>query len=289
MPFPSFTTCPPLLLFLLAITGAAAAAGGSNEAEEWLFNHCPRSTKCGDLEIRFPLRLNTSPAVCGLEGLVLSCSADQAHLTLRPSLSFKVIAIDYSYQLVTIDTSGFWPPCPLRDLRSTNLSNGFFSLEGTSISLINCSKEFKFDAQNDRIARPGDCFNGDDRFVYVVDEWVAMDLLPSDCVVIATGGEIGYALSYSSRSFQSFVDSYFAGSKTWVQWSYSEMSSSCSHCERNGNHCGLDHARNSTFCFGSGNAHGSLVKVILGLAAGVLVIVMILGFTFLFISRKAKR
>ncbi|KAH7658594.1 Glycerophosphodiester phosphodiesterase protein [Dioscorea alata] len=287
MQFPSFTTCLPLLLLLLAITGAAA---GSNEVEEWFFSHCPRSSKCGDLEVRFPLRLNTSQAVCGLEGLVLSCSADQAYLTLRPSLSLKVTAIDYSYQLITIDTSGFWPPCPLRDLRSTNLSNEFFSVDGIRISLINCSKEFKFDPQNDSIARPGDCFNGSDRFVYVVGEMVSLDLLPSDCVVIATGGEIGYGLnSYSFRPFQSFVDAYFAGSKTRLQWSYSEMSSRCSLCESNGNHCGLDHASNSTFCFGSGNTHSSLVKLIAGLAAGVLVIVMILGFTFFFISRKAKK
>ncbi|KAH7658602.1 hypothetical protein IHE45_17G099600 [Dioscorea alata] len=213
MPFPSFTTCLPLLLLLLllAITGSAAR---SNEAEEWFFSHCPRSSKCDDLEVRFPLRLNTSLAVCGLEGLVLSCSADQAYLTLRPSLSFKATAIDYSYQLITIDT---------------NLSNEFFSVDGIRISLINCSKEFKFDPQNDSIARPGDCFNRSDRFVYVVGEWVSLDLLPSDCVVIATGGEIGYGLnSYSFRPFQSFVDAYFAGSKTRLQWSYSEMSSRCS-------------------------------------------------------------
>ncbi|KAH7658596.1 Glycerophosphodiester phosphodiesterase protein [Dioscorea alata] len=220
----------------------------TNEAEEWFFSHCPRSSKCDDLEVRFPLRLNTSLAVT---------------------------AIDYSYQLITIDT---------------NLSNEFFSVDGIRISLINCSKEFKFDPQNDSIARPGDCFNGSDRFVYVVGEWVSLDLLPSDCVVIATGGEIGYGLnSYSFRPFQSFVDAYFAGSKTRLQWSYSEMSSRCSLCESNGNHCGLDHASNSTFCFGYGNTHSSLVKLIAGLAAGVLVIVMILGFTFFFISRKAKR
>ncbi|KAJ0962785.1 hypothetical protein J5N97_027907 [Dioscorea zingiberensis] len=276
---------PVLLLLLFAATGAAADAG----EEARFFKDCPRSAKCGELEVRFPLRLNTSPSHCGLEGLVLSCSSEQALVTLRHARSFKVSSIDYDYQLITIDTDGVWPPCPLRNLSTTQISDEYFSLQGHRVSLINCSKEFNINAQEDWIAGPIGCLSVSDEFVYVVADEESMDKLPSDCVVLATGGEIGSGLKSSPFPFQSYVDSYFEGSKTNVQLSFWNVGYQCGNCEATGMHCGLDFATNNTFCIVSGGAHRSFVKLIIGLCAGVVVLLMVLGLTFFYVSRKANR
>ncbi|KAJ0962782.1 hypothetical protein J5N97_027904 [Dioscorea zingiberensis] len=296
-----FTLTLTLILFF-----SYAATITDHDGFESFSRDCPPPTTCGGVEIRFPFQLNSCRSHCGLPGLVLSCSANQTFLTLRHEGSFKVTAIDYVLQKITIDVKGwFWPACPMRNMSKIQLSDEYFSLiRSISVSFISCSKEFKPDAENDRIYGPISCLaERGDQFVYLVDQYESMDKLPLDCVVTSTEGQIG-DVSYDSRydtrygTFENVVDSYFKSSEInmeWYPYSYrrgiqNEIIYQCSACEYyEGKQCRLE---NGTLRFSDlGNRHHghNIYKLISGLAAALLVILTVVALIFVYVSKKADR
>lgn len=263
-----------LLFFLATAAGDGGGTGhGGGEVSEDFSKQCP-TTKCGNVDIRFPFRLNSSDSHCGLKGFVLSCASDEAFLTLRHDHGpFKVNSIDYKSQTINIDVNGFFPQCPMKNMSAIKLSDEYFSLYGsTEVSFISCSKEFTPNAGEDRISGPISCLaSRGDEFVYVVDQSESMDKLPLDCMVISTDGEIGDPDRYNRQDqdpFNSAVDSFFHSSEVSMVWynvygcfeeelgasSDCTKSQFCSSCERQDKQCGLDLKRDAC-CINVGHKH----------------------------------
>ncbi|KAH7658592.1 Glycerophosphodiester phosphodiesterase protein [Dioscorea alata] len=305
----SYLSLTLILFFLATAAGGGGGDGtghGVGEVSEDFSKQCPTTT-CGNVEIRFPLRLNSSDSHCGMTGLVLSCASDEAFLTLRHDRGpFKVTSIDYKSQTISIDVDGFWPQCPMKNMSAIKLSDEYFSLSGsTAVSFISCSKEFTPNAEEDRISGPISCLaSRGDEFVYVVDQSESMDKLPLDCMVISTDGEIGDPGRHNRQDpFNSAVDSFFHSSEVslvWYTWEqcYEEQGQIsdcmkfefCLNCERQDKQCGLDLKRDACCINVDGHRHlATWVKLVAGFAACIIFFFMVVASTFLYISRKADR
>ncbi|EHA8591776.1 rust resistance kinase Lr10-like [Cocos nucifera] len=247
------------ILFLLVLQAGNVMITGGNEEEDFC-KACPPSYCGGDgglMEIRFPFRLETSPPSCGAPGLVLMCSGNETLLSLPESGKHRVIAIDYVSSELTIKLGEQWAPCPLQNLSFAKFETPIYSLTGYYESrLVGCSTKFMPNKEYEEIAGPISCLSSKGYFVYAVDDYETMSILPSDCMVVATGGFIPYSTAYN-RTFTDVMEGFIRKQELILKWSVPGIRDECMQCELAGNRCGFSSARNQVFCI-SNNHHGQL-------------------------------
>ncbi|KAI9168891.1 hypothetical protein LWI28_003486 [Acer negundo] len=194
--------------------------------------------------IRFPFRLKTQPAFCGLEGFELSCFNNNTLLQLPSSTnnSYYVQEISYVDSTVTImdvnDTT-----CPLQSLLSLNLTNSKFFLSGGNIATVKCNEKintttrdrdqavipFDFWSYTKQVVGPIDCMSDDKVFVYVVSSMASMDTMPT-CRTSQTAPIMG-----SADHIQNTVMEILRTRKIVVDW---QAPDGCIDCEKHGNFVG---------------------------------------------------
>lgn len=237
------------ILFLLLFEAGNVMATGGNEDDDFC-KACPPSYCGGEggLEIRFPFRLETGPPSCGAQGLVLSCSGNETLLSLPESGEHKVIAINYDSSELKIKLGERWARCPLQNLSVAKFTTPVYSLTYTNeITLLGCSTKFTPNNVNEEIAGPISCLSSKGDFVYAVDDDEYMNILPSDCMVVATGGFVTYD-GYDDGTWRGLVDQFIKKQELVLKWSVPRIGDDCMHCEAAGNRCGFSSVRKQVCC-----------------------------------------
>ncbi|KAK2635287.1 hypothetical protein Ddye_030079 [Dipteronia dyeriana] len=267
-----------ILFLLLPYTEAKRTSDGNTTSE-----FCPLPTRCAPKgpNIRFPFRLETQPAFCGLEGFELSCFNNNTLLQLPSSTnnSYYVQEISYVDNTVTImdvnDTT-----CPLQSLLSLNLTNSKSFLAGSNdIAVVKCTEKintttretdqsvrprtFDYWSYTKQVVGPIDCMSDDKVFVYVVSSMASMDMMPSTCRTSQTASII----SFYADQIQNTVMTILRTRRIVVDW---KAPDGCIDCENHGNFCGFNFTINSTACFKQKDSHGPKVPilVIIGTSVG---------------------
>lgn len=281
------------LILITLITSSSSDASGFLET-------CPQST-CGSLQIRYPLRLRPGNPSCSFTGLDLICS-DNKTLLLPAYPQFKITHINYATSQFTLYLGSIpqqeleSSPCPLQNLSDTVSSINSFNYQPLTylVSFIQCPRSIE--SLSAKIAGPvKNCYSTGKNFVYAVvtDEFV--DKLPRDCEVFLTGGMIPLiADSFNNwadvinRDFEENVDKFTERKEVNIFW-YQEFSY-CSDCAVEEKYCGLDWAKNQTFCFNpEQNHHRTNVLLITGPSVTGLVILLAVSFAALYVSRRSAK
>ncbi|TXG57286.1 hypothetical protein EZV62_018599 [Acer yangbiense] len=256
-----------ILFLVLPYTEAKSTSDGNTTSE-----FCPLPTRCTRKGpyIRFPFRLKTQPAFCGLEGFELSCFNNNTLLQLPSSTnnSYYVQEISYVDSTVTImdvnDTT-----CPLQSLLSLNLTNSkFFLSGGNDIAVVKCNEKintttrdrdqavrpFDYWSYTKQVVGPIDCMSDDKVFVYVVSSMASMDMMPSTCRTSQTAPIMGYA-----NQIQNTVMAILRTRRIVVDW---QAPDGCIDCEKHGNFCGFNFTINSSVCFKQKDSLGHKVPIL---------------------------
>ncbi|KAH7571080.1 hypothetical protein JRO89_XS05G0249600 [Xanthoceras sorbifolium] len=232
--------------FLTKQTVAQNTLVGSNATN--INQFCPptRCSKKGP-NIRFPFRIKTQPDFCGLEGFELSCSNDKTLLHLPSSSTlhnFYVQEISYlSSRITIVDVNE--ATCPLQSLLSLNLTGSRFSFNGLhapNITVMNCTE--KIDTRSiiyqSRVAGPIGCMSDDTNFVYVMNSFASMDMVPSYCGKFRTARNLG------TSDMQKDIMTLLRTRRIVTGW---QALDGCRDCEKSRNFCGFNFTINSTTCF----------------------------------------
>ncbi|PKA49267.1 putative receptor-like protein kinase [Apostasia shenzhenica] len=290
------------LLSLLFSSNKSFAKSDHGEQEEFL-NRCPPK-RCGgggsgSPEIRYPLRLDSSPPSCGASDLVLSCSGGRAFLSL-PTLHLPVVAINYPFaNLVVKLEDPSWARCPLKNLSSLWIGSSQYSPTDVSkFSLVSCSTRIPESSvrSDGNFVGPISCLGGPADFAYAVDAYLYMDVVPSDCAAISNDGYIPYVYwdnnnSQNIDSMASMIDDFSRRRELTLTWQWRdgmrlEVADYCADCELGGGTCLFSQSRNQSFCYKPAN-HGSNVKLIIGTSVGGVSIFALLYIIFFYIYKKS--
>ncbi|XP_072983289.1 rust resistance kinase Lr10-like [Typha latifolia] len=284
-----FKVLASILLFLFFCAGSKSTAVGNDDED--FFKNCPPS-RCGrgGVEIRFPYRLESSPPSCGAPGMELSCSGDDTVLVLPQLGSCSVTNIDYVYGGITIKFGDSWARCPLQNLRSTNLSTlVYHPVDTYTISLVGCPREVNTSGEYAEITGPISCLSSEeDQFIYVVDRYVLMNEIPSDCVMVSNSLTLPTApYYYGFERFEEVVNDFVKYHEAFLFWSVPPITDQCNACEAAGKDCGFSSATNQTFC--RHRIHGSHVKLITATSASALVLLLLLVIIPLYLYKKSDK
>lgn len=254
---------PKLPFIVLMFSFLAGGTFATAWDDEDFFKNCSpsRCSKHGP-EVRFPFRLATQPPPCGAPGMKLSCSG-QDTLLYHPVLgSCNVTAI--FYKDLVINTSphvGSSPHCPLQRLISTNLSTDIYKPQKLDVaSLVGCSRDsMPLDLYG--IVGPVACLiNKAAQFWYLVNPYAYMSVLPLDCMVVSKDITIPYRdpsrIHYlyfkskvnSAATFEYRANRIISIGETAFSWYYSNITSVCQQCEKEGKLCGFNSQKDQAFC-----------------------------------------
>ncbi|CAO2198671.1 unnamed protein product [Urochloa humidicola] len=273
-----------VLLLSVLNYGVTKATASSDEN---FFQKCPAS-KCsqGGPEIRFPFRLETSPASCGVPGMKLSCSKQAETILVHPNLGLcKVIAIEYRYGFIDVIPLAA-SKCPLQKIISTNLSTDVYRpYDSDSATLVSCSTEFRPSNQY-YVAGPISCLSNTSQFSYLVSSFASMDVLPLDCMVISNDIWIPYPLKNQSMvRLNETAKGTIAFGETMFMWSVPNITNVCQECEIGGGHCGFHSETRQAFC----KKHSSHVKVIAAASSVATILVLsVIVAAALYLALKSK-
>ncbi|XP_048550623.1 rust resistance kinase Lr10-like [Triticum urartu] len=284
------------------------------------FKYCPPSncSQHGPM-IRYPSCLessNTSAAACGCSGtdrltLKLACSG-QDTILVHPVLgSYSVSAIDYrrsSMKLIPLvdpclmlqqklAISRSWSPRPVDGIDGMQLPDRQFSIWSYRYaSLVCCSSEFTPAAADAHsIAGPVSCLSNTTHFLYLVDGYEDMSILPLDCKVFPVSDGVGGRLipmykfgdpmsdTFFSLSFKESAERMLSFAETTVYW----YGFRCRQCELSGQRCAFSSQRNEQFCIP--DPHGSRMKVIAATSSvAAFVVLLVTVATVLYLSLKTR-
>uniref|UniRef100_A0A452XKC9 Protein kinase domain-containing protein n=1 Tax=Aegilops tauschii subsp. strangulata TaxID=200361 RepID=A0A452XKC9_AEGTS len=248
-------------------------------------------------EIRYPLCLESST-----DGLIrkLACSG-QDTILVHPVLGpYNVSAIDYKRSSMNI--TPLVDPCfvlqqKLIISRSSSspqadvINDEMPDLNLWNSSLVRCLREFAPGAAN-AIAGPVSCLSNTTHFLYLVNGYEDMSLLPLDCKVIPLSDGVGGGLMpmyefdtpMSDKlpiSFKESAERMLSFAETTVYWYGSYY---CVHCERSGGRCAFSSQRDRQFCM-----RGSRIKVIAATSSAAAFVVLLLTVaTVLYLSLKTR-
>ncbi|CAL4977415.1 unnamed protein product [Urochloa decumbens] len=256
------------LLLSILNYGVTMATASSDEN---FFRNCPASyCSEGGPQIRFPFRLETSPASCGAPGMKLRCSKQADTILVHPNLGLcKVIDIEYRYGFIDVITLAA-SKCPLQKIISTNLSTDVYRPYGDSATLVSCSTEFR-PSNQDRVAGPISCLSNTSQFSYLVSSFESMDVLPLDCMVVSNDIWIPYLLKNErEQHFNETAQGTIAFGKTRFRWSVPNITNVCQDCELGGGHCGFRSEARQAFC----KKNRSHVKVIAATSSVATILVL---------------
>ncbi|KAI0502613.1 hypothetical protein KFK09_017568 [Dendrobium nobile] len=274
----------------------AGATGTLDKGDEGdlddFFKRCPpQRCSSGGPEIRYPLRLESSPPTCGDTGLVLSCSGGRTILpmpSLPPSLPLSVVDIKYSIGFLTVTLNEpFWSSCLLQNMSLLDFSSPSFGIYSESeFILVNCTSRISFTdgSSNSSIAGPISCFSGATDFVYAVNSFAYMDILPTYCVMISGGRLIPNSLP----DMTSMIDSFIQNREIRFGWKKIGIASQCVDCEFSGGRCGFSEARNQSFCYKTG-LHRSNAKLIIVTSVGGVSVIILATILFFYIRNIRKK
>lgn len=264
------------LLFLLYFKLVPADAKPNPQDD--FFQSCPPSV-CGSgsnsLSIRFPLRLQSTPAECGLKGLELACSGNETLLSLPSLPPLRVTSINYQQSSLTFligsGIGSLSSPCPLQNLTSLDfLSTAIYKPHSIRVSLFSCSYQFVPGPDSGSVAGPVPCLSRPNYFVYVVNEMESLEVIPDGCMMVESGLEIpgpvyhsylDYDIYYlnNDSAFQEAVENFETRREVSLRWDLGEVSQNCVSCEHL---CGYDSELNQSFCQKSSD-HGKFQSFLL--------------------------
>ncbi|KAM3198221.1 hypothetical protein ACQJBY_073391 [Aegilops geniculata] len=229
----------------------------------------------------------------------LACSS-QDTILVHPVLGpCKVTAIDYSYGTIKIiPLVHSLSPCPLQKLISKSIPVDVAFAEHQDYcdifqqyyaTLVCCSKEFAPSIDDvDSIAGPISCLGNATHFLYLVDAYEPISILPLDCKVCSDGVILIPGSSIETYSFKENAERILSFAEIMLQWDLrSEMDKGiwCPACEHQGRRCAFSSHRNQTFCM----PHGSRIKVIAATSSVAAFIVLLLTVaTALYLSLKTR-
>ncbi|CAL4977407.1 unnamed protein product [Urochloa decumbens] len=256
-------------------------------SDENFFQNCPASNCSEDgPEIRFPFRLETSPASCGAPGMKLRCSKQADTILVHPKFGLcKVIDIEYRYGFIYVIPLAA-SKCPLQKIISTNLSTDVYRPYGSdSATLVSCSTEFRPSNQY-YVAGPISCLSNTSQFSYLVSSFASMDVLPLDCMVISNDIWIPYPLKNESMvRLNETAKGTIAFGETMFMWSVPNITNVCQECEIGGRHCGFHSETRQAFC----KKHSSHVKVIAATSSVATILVLsVIVAAALYLALKSK-
>ncbi|KAJ6853626.1 rust resistance kinase Lr10-like isoform X1 [Iris pallida] len=279
-----------LFFFLLLLQSTTRPALSKPDPQEQFFADCPPASCGSGLQIRFPLRLRSSPPSCGLEGLELSCRGNDTLLSLPTSpVPLRVSAVNYRLCLLTVD-AGTGSLCPIRNLSS--LATSVYTPQSLrDYSLVACRNEIE---PGPDVAAPVSCPAGDaDGATYAaVYSYGGMDLVPSHCTMVSARGDVpavldwDYAPEYRHYGFREMAEAFVRTREVSLSWSVSGIDADCARCEEEGNMCGFDRARNRSFCR---RRRGPDVKLIAGTSIGGFVVLLSVSLVLLYIFGKSGK
>ncbi|KAL5226445.1 hypothetical protein ABZP36_014710 [Zizania latifolia] len=275
--------------------------GANQQDAAWedkdFFSHCPPS-RCSEHgpEIRFPFRLNSSntPSSCGLPCMKLACSGPDTILDNKYlGRPYKVTAIDYRGETLTIipleDNNSSSSSCSLQtyDYALNDPCNIYSTFQTV---LVSCSTELTpasisisilFGDVADSIAGPISCLSNATHFSYLVETYVPMYFIPSDCEAVCQPITIPSYFNNGSN-FSKQVELTISNTEATIGW---RGTYNCSVCEEKGRRCAYSSQRNQTFCM----RQGSHVKVIAATSSTATVLVLLsMVATALYLSLKTR-
>ncbi|RWW63095.1 hypothetical protein BHE74_00029753 [Ensete ventricosum] len=270
-------------LFVVLLRASYIETTWADEDDD-LMKDCREAT-CGNLTIRYPFRLQSSPSYCGVTGLEVACSGGDAVLALPQIGRCKMIHIDYQYGFVVrIKLGESWARCPLRTLFSTNLTTPSYEFYGRfDLLLLNCSKEIP--PVPEGVAGPISCLGSEGRFAYVAESYEDMDDIPASCNAEPPVREIS-SDDNGDYSFNGAVQYFMRTQELNLRLTIPEIAN-CTACEI----CGFRRRRNQTYCM-SGPHHGKLSTILCARYFGGFVVVVLAAaalLAILYVVRKSER
>ncbi|KAJ3692424.1 hypothetical protein LUZ60_012774 [Juncus effusus] len=282
----------PFLFFLLFLQTLIQISLCHNHKTKF-FKNC-KTSRCNvnGPEIRFPLRLDSSPQFCGVPGMTLTCSPNNdTLLTLTNLGSLKVQNVDYHYGIITVELGDSWPSCLLQnitllDMLSTQI---YWPMIPPSVSLVTCEKSFVPKTDFD-LAGPIPCLRSRGSYVYVVAASESMDVLPLDCTVWKKDIDI-FRRTYERKSdqpittFKLFADNFLERRLVTLEWFNTKVTSRCRKCQQRGRQCGSDEAKNGAFC----KPHDLNIKLISATCATAFVLILTIAAVLIYLSKKSDK
>nr|CAD1838241.1 unnamed protein product [Ananas comosus var. bracteatus] len=222
----------PLSLLLLVLFLHVRYSKMQVEDKDDFQKKCRPST-CGKggLKIRFPYRLESSPPLCGVPGMELSCSGEDTILALPHEGSLTVTTIDYLRGETTIKLGGSWAQCSVANFTSINLTTTIYRPYSWNVTLVECPGELAPNISYDfNIGSPISCLSSETQFVYIVGGNEDMDKVPSQCRAIAN--VLNMPLPRTTGDFEDTVDDFVANREVTLSWSVPPVTDECKACEK---------------------------------------------------------
>ncbi|XP_047095783.1 rust resistance kinase Lr10-like [Lolium rigidum] len=271
------------------------------------FKYCPPS-QCSQHgpEIRYPFCLessNTSSSSCGCgrQSIRRFACSGQDTILFHPVLG-KYNVSDIDYKRSSMKLIPLVDPCLLLRQKLI-ISRGVSSPQvddpkdeqleefTSSTYLVSCSREFT-PGVADGIAGPVSCLSNTTHFLYLVDGYEHMSVLPLDCKVmpISDGGGgrripmymfDDPMLEMHSQSFKESAQNILSFAEKTVYWDHA-----CAQCERTGR-CAFRFQEGPAFCMH--DPHGSHIKVIAATSSVAAFFVVLLAVaTALYLSLRTR-
>ncbi|PKU85217.1 putative receptor-like protein kinase [Dendrobium catenatum] len=252
-----------------------------------LSNDCS-SSMCGDMEIKFPFTLESSSNSCRTAGLSanLSCSStNETIITLPSSESYRITSIGYAYEFfieVLLSTSSISCPWKKGTQKRPNVNGSVFHVAVSRFVLVNCTTKISLQADNEGVVGPISCLSEVDSFVYAMNVYERIDILPPSCIVIYTGEVLS---NYSGQSIQAIAPKSLQGQTASLSVIAEAMP--CSDCFVEENKCGYNIRRDTSFCILQDSHHG--VAIGTSLVVFLIAVLVVLYFFKKYNNEKQKR
>ncbi|KAJ3692420.1 hypothetical protein LUZ60_012770 [Juncus effusus] len=281
----------PTLFFFIFFLQSVFQISHCNKHDTHFFDIC-KPSRCNETspEIRFPFRLDTSPADCGMPGMELTCSSsgNETLLTFPNLGSTKVQSIDYKQGEITIELGNSWPSCLLQNITMLNLTTVVYQPYTDQVSLLTCSKKFVPNI-SDQLTGPVSCLSNSSEFVYVVDAHEFIGKIPPGCTVLRSGIEILYnddvKINRQLSKFEMIVNNFLLRRLVTFYWFRTNTINECMDCESKGTRCGYDLIRKEAFC----KPHNLNVKIISAASVAGFVILLSIPAILFYLSKKSDR
>lgn len=216
----------------------------------------PEPVKCNENgpEIRFPFRLNTQHASCGLPGYELSCSNNNNTVLHLPNGGqFHVKDISYLDRIITI-TDAHQTTCPLQTLISLSLTTSKFPFSEHSryysqiwsMAILNCTENITGSGTTSKVVGPIECISDNNHLVFVTDPYLYLDELPPNSNCRVSQMTDIFLPPYEPFDFNRSVTPFLQTGKMMVRWE--DAVGGCYHCEKSGHFCAFNFTSHSTLC-----------------------------------------
>ncbi|KAJ3692404.1 hypothetical protein LUZ60_012754 [Juncus effusus] len=281
----------PTLFFFIFFLQSEFQISHCNKHDTHFFDIC-KPSRCNKTspKIRFPFRLDTSPAICGVPGMELTCSSsgNETLLTFPNLGSTKVQSINYRLGRIIIELGNSWPSCLLQNITMLNLTTVVYEPYNNQVSLFTCPKKFVPNISDD-LTGPVSCLSNSSEFVYVVDAYEVIENIPPGCTMLRSGIDILWTddvkINKQLSRYEMIVDNFLVRRLVTLYWFQTNTTNECMDCESRGTRCGYDLIKKEAFC----KPHNLNVKIISAASAAGFVILLSIPAILFYLSRKSDR